>query len=257
MYSLMECFYSVQGEGSRMGVPSVFVRSALCNFTCAGFKVPYEDPITGEKKFGCDSYYSVDKSFKKEWDVITEYEELVERIDATIPDFGKNSLTKPDIVFTGGEPLIYWKDEVFQRTISHYVSRGHKITIETNGALDINFTREYQKEIMFSTSVKLSNSGELEHKRINIDNLTNIVEMSPKSYLKFVCSKASWEQDFKEIQEILKAIPVYMDVYLMPLGDTNETLQENAKFVMEKCIDNGFKYSDRIHIRIWNNQAGV
>lgn len=257
MYSLMECFYSCQGEGSRMGVPSVFVRSALCNFSCKGFGVQYEDPISGEKKYGCDSYYSVDKSFKKNWDVITEYEDLVDTIDKIIPDFGRNSLTKPDIVFTGGEPLIYWKDQVFQRTISHYISRGHRITIETNGALDIEFTREYQKQIMFSTSVKLSNSGEPEHKRINIDNLTNIVEMSPNSYLKFVCSKDSWEQDYKEIQSILKAIPVYMDVYLMPLGDTKETLETNAKFVMEKCIEKGYKYSDRIHIRIWDSLQGV
>ena len=257
MYNLMEVFYSIQGEGSRMGVPSVFVRSSLCNFTCAGFKVEYEDPKTGEKKYGCDSYYSVDPAFKKTWETITDFEVLVEKIDATIPNFGKGSLTKPDIVLTGGEPLIYWKDPVFQRTISHYISRGHKVTIETNGAMDINFTREYQKEIMFSASVKLSNSGELESKRINIDTLTKMFEQSPSSYLKFVVSKDTWEQDYKEIKQLLKDLPVYATVYLMPMGDTIKTLEKNAKFTIEKAMELGHMYSDRIHIRIWDNEPGV
>lgn len=257
MYTVMEVFYSGQGEGSRMGVPSVFVRSSLCNFTCAGFKVQYEDPITGDVKYGCDSYYSVDPSFKKNWDNVTNFETLVNRIDATIPDYGRRSLTKPDIVFTGGEPLIYWKDAVFQRTISHYISRGHRVTIETNGSLDIDFTREYQKEIMFSASVKLSNSGEPAHKRINIETLTKIFEFAPHSYLKFVVSENTWERDISEIKAILHDIPVYADVYLMPLGETMEEIGNTSKFVFEQAMELGFKYSDRIHIRVFDNLSGV
>lgn len=257
MYNIYETFYSLQGEGSRMGVPSVFVRSSLCNFTCAGFKVQYEDPITGEKKYGCDSYYSVDKAFKSTWETVTDFEELVDRIDTTIPDFGKRSMTKPDIVFTGGEPLIYWKDEVFQRTISHYISRGHRVTIETNGSLDIEFTREYQKQIMFSASVKLSNSGEPENKRINIETLTKIFEFAPHSYLKFVVSEDSWKRDEQEILNILKDLPVYADIYLMPLGETTDEINNTSKFVFEKAMELGFNYSDRIHIRVFDNLAGV
>lgn len=257
MINIQELFYSIQAEGKQMGVPSVFVRTGLCNFTCAGFKVPYMDPITHEEKFGCDSYYAVDKNFKNTWTPYLDYMDLVTDIDAVIPYFGKMSLTKPDIVLTGGEPLIFWKDEMYQRVISHYISRGHKVTIETNASLDIEFTRKYQEEIIFSASVKLSCSGEPEHKRFNIETLTKIAEYAPNSYLKFVTSVETWEQDIKEIKSLLSEIPVYMDIYLMPLGDTRETLEKNARFVIEKSMELGFKYSDRIHIRIWDNKQGV
>lgn len=258
MISIYEVFFSVQGEGVRTGVPSVFVRTGLCNFTCPGFKVEYTDPKDSSKiKYGCDSYYSVDVGFKREWDIYTDYLDLVERIDNTIPNFSKQNLTKPDIIFTGGEPLIYWKDEQYQRMLEHYISRGHKVTIETNAATDIKFTRKYQEKIQFSMSVKLSNSGEEKLKRINIDNLTNILENTTDSYFKFVINKDTWDKDFEEIKEILTNIPTYVErVYLMPLGDINETLESNAKFTIEKAMELGFMYSDRIHIRIWNNLEG-
>jgi len=35
-----ELFYSIQGEGRYMGVPSVFLRTLGCNFTCDGFGMP-------------------------------------------------------------------------------------------------------------------------------------------------------------------------------------------------------------------------
>ena len=35
-----ELFYSIQGEGRYMGVPSVFLRTFGCNFKCAGFGMP-------------------------------------------------------------------------------------------------------------------------------------------------------------------------------------------------------------------------
>ena len=76
MISIMETFFSCQGEGNRTGIPSVFVRTGLCNFQCPGFGVQYEDPKTGDKKYGCDSYYSVDKGFSKEWDYCESYMDI-------------------------------------------------------------------------------------------------------------------------------------------------------------------------------------
>jgi organic radical activating enzyme len=257
MLYIQEMFYSVQGEGSRIGIPSVFVRTGLCNFECKGFGVQYMDPKTNEINTGCDSYYAVNSGFKKKWTPYTNFMDLVDDISNCIPNYGKHSLTKPDIVFTGGEPLLYWNDEIYQRTLAYFVSRGHKVTIETNGSLPINFEREYQKKIMFSTSVKLAVSGEPKHKRFNLDTLTKIAEETKNSYFKFVVSKENWDNDIQEIQELLQDLPAYIDVYLMPLGDIQKTLEENAKFIVEKCMELGFNYSDRIHIRIWDNLAGV
>jgi organic radical activating enzyme len=253
----MEIFSSIQGEGERTGYPSIFVRTGLCNFTCPGFNVKYKDPKTGEEKVGCDSYYSVNPNFKKDWKQYIDYKDFVKDILSEIPDYGEFNLVKPDIVFTGGEPLIYWEDEVYQRTLAYFISRGHHVTIETNASMDINFTREYQKKIQFSQSVKLTNSGEPAHKRINLDTLTKIAENSPSSYLKFVIAKEDWESDKKEIMGILEEIPVYVSVWLMPLGDTRETMAVNQKFTAEKCIEHGFNYAHRVHITLFDNEAGV
>lgn len=257
MVQVMEMFYSIQGEGVRTGTPSIFVRTGLCNFRCPGFKVLYEDPKSGEKKYGCDSYYAVDPAFKKNWNAYSNYKDLVNDINACMPKLSIHSQTKPDIVLTGGEPLLYWNDEIYQRCIAYYISRGHKVTIETNAALDINFSREYQKQIIFSQSVKLSCSGEPEHKRFNIETLTKIAENAPKSYLKFVTSAETLEEDLKEIHILLDEIPVYVDVWLMALGDTKKTLHKNALTVAQRAMELGFNYSHRVHIELWNNLVGV
>lgn len=255
MVSITEYFYSVQGEGPRLS-PAVFIRSAMCNFTCKGFGGELEAP-NGEMIYGCDSIRSVSTKFKDKWKQYVTYDDLVSDVDEIIPTYSRHNILKPDIIWTGGEPLIFWKDEVMQRTLSHYMSQGHKITIETNAALDIDFTRKYQEDIMFSMSVKLSNSGEPEHKRINIENITKIVENCPSSYLKFVVSEKTWEQDWKEIQHILKELPVFVQVYLMPMADNKKDLDAGCRFVIEKCAELGFNYSDRAHIRAWDMMEAV
>jgi len=257
MIPVMEVFSSVQGEGSNAGNISIFIRLGGCNFSCAGFKVPYKDHNTGEEKFGCDSFYSVDTSFRSEWHMVDTFEEIVDMVDAVMPQYPKAVLTKPDIVITGGEPTLYWKNTEFQKLLAYYISRNHDVTIETNASKDLEFKREYQRKIKFSMSVKLSVSGEPEHKRINIDAITNIIENCPQSYLKFVVAKDNIDKTEQEIDNILKEIPVYGTVYLMPLGDIKSTLEYNAKAVMELVIRKGFKFSDRLHIRIWDNEPGV
>ncbi len=252
MLAIMEMFGpTIQGEGARAGNISFFIRFGGCNFSCKGFGVKYTDP-EGNEKFGCDSYYSVDQKFRKTWDLLN-YSEIVERMDNLI---NKSNLmgTKPDIIVTGGEPTMHWKNEEFQNFLIYYISRGHKITIETNGSLDIEFTKAYQREIVFSMSVKLAVSGEPEHKRININNLTNILENAPESYFKFVVNGETAESTGNEITSILKEIPWFASVYVMPLGETSEVIKKNALATAELAIKKGWKYSDRLHIRLWEDE---
>lgn len=258
MIPVMEVFGDcLQGEGDRAGHPSIFVRTALCNFSCKGFGVKYKTP-DGKEKMGCDSFYSVDKAFKKTWNYVEDWEELVDLIISKFPKLSKHNLMKPDIVFTGGEPLIYWNDIDYQKTLAYFISRGHHVTIETNSSIDIEFTKEYQKHIQFSMSAKLSSSEEPEHKRINIPNITKILENTKNSYLKFVISKKTFKNDIQEIVKILMDVPIYVDnIYLMPLGDTVKELEKNALFTYEKAVQYGFNYSDRLHIRMFDNKPGV
>lgn len=252
MLPIVEIFGpTIQGEGRRVGHPSYFIRFGGCNLRCQGFGCEYRTP-DGDVKLGCDTYYAVDPLFRKNWKIITDYYEIIEELHNL--GFDENKIDKPDIVITGGEPTIYWKNEEFQKLLIYLISRGIKVTIETNASIDIEFTKPYQKEIMFSMSVKLSNSGEPEYKRININNINNILENTNDSYFKFVVDKNT---DFSEIEDLLKQVPYYADVYLMPMGETREHIAENAEYVADLCIKHGFKYSPRLHIDIWGNKKGV
>jgi len=249
MIPLMECFSSIQGEGKRTGNISIFVRLGGCNFTCAGFGVEYQTP-DGKVKHGCDSWYSVDKAFKNTWELL-DYKDLINVINKLI---NKNHQVLPDIVFTGGEPTMYWKDKDFQKVLRYYSSRGHHITIETNASIDIEITEQYQRDIAFSMSVKLAASGEKQHRRFNVDNISNIISKTKDSYLKFVVRD---QNDIEEIKELLDMLPDLADIYLMPLGETKATLENTRMFVVEAAIENGWKYSERIHILIWDDKIGV
>jgi organic radical activating enzyme len=244
---------TIQGEGKLVGNPSVFIRFGKCNFKCEGFAVAYETP-SGIKKCACDTYYAVDPEFKDTWTKYKSYEEIVKEVDKLISIYPYNY--KIDIVITGGEPLLYWNKEEFQKLLKHYIEEGHKVTIETNASLNLNIEKEYQKKILFSMSVKLSNSLEPIKKRININTLTSVLTNTKESYLKFVIGKDFLNDAKKEINEILSAIPK-CDVYLMPLGDTAEELNKNSEDVINMAIENGFKYCDRLHIRVWDNKRGV
>lgn len=105
-------------------------------------------------------------------------------------------------------------------------------------------------------SVKLSNSLEPLKKRVNKSTLTKILKNTKESYLKFVIGNDFLENAIVEIEDILKNIP-QCEVYLMPLGDSSETIDINSEKVVNLAIKYGFKYSDRLHIRIWNNKRGV
>ena len=251
---MVEMFYSLQGEVS--GAPSIFVRSALCCFQCRGFGCKVIAP-DGAEVIGCDTVKSTSTKFKSLWTYYEDYMSLVKDIQKLRnPNMIKHNRFE-EIVWTGGEPLLWWNTEIMQNTLAYFVSRGHKITIETNASLDIEFFREYQKQFQFSMSVKLEHSGEPKEKRINIETITKIIENCPSSYLKFVINPETWDSDVLEIREILDAVPYYITVYLMPLGGNRKQLEENTRFVFEKAAQCGFNYCDRYHIRSYDTKEAV
>lgn len=244
---------TIQGEGKRVGNPSIFIRFGKCNFKCEGFAVEYETP-SGIKKCACDSYFAVDTEFKDTWTKYKSYEEIVKEVDNLLSKYPNNY--KIDIVITGGEPLLYWNKIEFQRLIKHYINDGHHVTIETNASLNLNFEENYQKELLFSMSVKLSNSLEPLKKRVNKETLRKILTNTKESYLKFVIGKDFLQDSKQEIISILEDIPK-CDVYLMPMGDTADEINKNCEAVINMAIENGYKFCDRLHIRVWDNKRGV
>lgn len=240
---------TIQGEGKKIGTPSVFVRFGKCNMQCAGFEVEYETP-SGIKKCSCDSYYASDIAFRDQWQKYETSKPLIEELNKILPSY------KIDIVLTGGEPLLYWDDVEFQKFLYYYIEKDYHITIETNGSLDIRLDKPWQKKILFSLSVKLSNSGEPLSKRVNTKSLTNIINFCDDCYLKFVIDIDSIKSASNEIDLIIKEIPK-CEVYLMPMGDTAKAIDKNSLSVINLAIEKGYKYSDRLHIRVWDNKRGV
>ncbi len=245
---------TIQGEGKFIGTSSIFIRFSRCNMRCEGFNVTYKTP-KGQIKKSCDTYYAVDTVFKKQWKKMSS-EEIIDEVSKLMPDY------KADIVISGGEPLLNWEKEEFQKILKHYVKNDHRVTIETNASIDINFEKEYQKKLIFSMSVKLSNSLESLKKRVNINSLEKILQNTKESYFKFVINKSSIIETEKEIKEILKKLNSInnvpkAEVFLMPRGESNEEIENNSQATINMAIKNGFKYSDRLHIRIWDNKRGV
>lgn len=240
MIPVSEMFYTLQGEGAYVGYPAIFVRVGGCNLSCAGF---------GPN--GCDSNFSVDaKKYRRKWKTYTT-QELIEEVSKLIPNYPE-SKSKPIIVLTGGEPTIYI--EQLKDLVTYFISRDFKVQFETNATQMIAFDKyPTLKQASFAMSVKLSVSGEPEHKRVNIEAINNILANAEISFFKFVCANV---EDVTEAATLLKEIPQYATVYIMPLGETKLELEQNSQVIFEEVMKYGFSFSDRLHIRIYNDERG-
>ena len=281
---IAELFYSIQGEGRYMGVPSVFLRTFGCNFTCDGFgradrgrsTNPFErDIVAGDiKKFskyedlplvstGCDSYASWDPRFKDLSPMLTT-DAIAERIMQILP---YNKWKDEHLVITGGEPLLGWQRSYID-LLDHPDMRSLKeITFETNGTQKL--TDEFKTWIhrywhhnkgfntfTFSVSAKLPCSGEAWEDAIRPEIVKEYDEYG-YVYLKFVIAT---EED---CTDALKAIKEYRDagfegpVYLMPVGGVESVYTLNNRRVAELAMKHGLRYSDILQVPLFKNEWGT
>jgi organic radical activating enzyme len=249
MIYLVETFYSIQGEGKFIGSPSIFVRLGGCNLSCKGFGVKNTSPIDNSTIIGCDSIRAVNrKHYSHLWEPIEDTSALIEKINYHQKDLP----FRPDIIFTGGEPLIYFENKILLDTISHFHKKGHRITFETNATIEINFKKyPIYKEVIFAMSVKLNNSKEEKSNRFNKNAINNILNYTNSSFFKFVLNKN--DIITSEINEILKYFN-NVSVYCMPMSGSKTDLEANSQEIVQFCLKHGYIYSDRLHIRLWDNE---
>jgi organic radical activating enzyme len=279
-----ELFYSVQGEGRFMGVPSVFLRTFGCNFTCQGFGMPRgelskEADKVAERAIefteykglplvstGCDSYASWHPAFK-DLSPMIEVDGLVNSIVDLLPN---KEWQDEHLVITGGEPLLGWQ-KAYPDLLSHpKMSKLKEITFETNGTMRLtsafkDFLTEWQRpalgenkwrEITFSVSAKLPASGEPWKDAIKPKVVVDY-ENYGYAYLKFVVAT---EQD---IEDALKATQEYRaagfqgPVYLMPVGGVESVYSLNNKAVALAAMKHGLRYSDRLQVPLFKNEWGT
>jgi len=225
---LSEIFYSIQGEGSLIGVPSVFVRATGCNLRCVW----------------CDTPYTSWQPEGEDWTL----DAIMERVI---------SYSASHVVVTGGEPMI--SPEIFQLT-SSLREAGMHITIETAGTV---FHPVACDLMSISPKLKTSTPTEREggrwtaqHDRLRYQPAVLQRLMSEYSYqLKFVVAAQSDLDEIRTIQAEVGASP--NNVILMPEGIDRDTLQERGLWIAEICKREGFRFSPRLHVDLWGARRGV
>lgn len=226
---IAEIFYSIQGEGSLAGVPSVFIRTSGCNLRCTWCDTPYT------------SWQPEGRDFS------------VEQILEQVAGFS----SAQHVVVTGGEPMIAPEIVALTRQLRN---AGRHITVETAGTIYTPVACD-----LMSISPKLSNStprdreggrwaAQHERLRYQPDILRQLI--ANYSYqLKFVVQRV---EDLQEIRLMVEALAVApQNVMLMPEGTTREVVQERGRWIAETCKSTGYRYSPRLHVDLWGDRRGV
>jgi len=277
---ISELFYSIQGEGRYMGVPSVFLRTFGCNFKCAGFgmnrgELSQEVEAIAERvaefktyeelplvSTGCDSYASWDPRFK-DLSPVLESNAIVHRIMEILPH---RRWEDEHLVITGGEPLLGWQ-RAYPDLLSHdSMNRLKEITFETNGTQKLTpefkhylgeWTAEHwNREITFSVSAKLSCSGESRDEAIQPEVVCEYEQVGT-TYLKLVVATEA------DVEEALWTVQAYRQagfkghVYLMPIGGVEGVYTLNNRRVAELAMKHGLRYSDRLQVPLFKNEWGT
>lgn len=284
---ISELFYSAQGEGRFVGVPSVFLRTFGCNFQCAGFglgkgeKTKEVEPIAQNvgiyKTFeelplvstGCDSYASWHPAFKH-LSPTYDNQEVVQRLLALTPNQHWQQRNGNDVhlVITGGEPLLGWQREYADLLSQPGMEDLRNITFETNGTQPlyqelIDYFYQWKNErsgrswetVTFSVSPKLSASGERWEDAVKPDVVKSYNWLG-FTYLKFVV------ESLEHFDEVDQAVSEYRyagftgPVYVMPVGGVVSVYDGNRINVADEALKRGYNYSPRLHVDIWGNGWG-
>ena len=274
-----ELFYSLQGEGRFVGVPSVFLRTYGCNFTCAGFGCKPGEKSTGAdevakvvdqyKDFlslplvetGCDSYASWHPAFKHLSPNQTT-EELVDNMLKLTPNNRWVQANGNDVhlVITGGEPLLGWQRAYEELLSNPKMADLKNLTFETNGTqkLHDDFAHclsHWNGQTTFSVSAKLSASGEKWEDAICPDIVCSYQNYG-HTYLKFVVETDEHIEDARRATKEFRAAGFKGQIFLMPQGGVVKPYEANKVRIADICCAEGWNYSPRLHVDLWGNGWG-
>ena len=226
---IAEIFYSLQGEGRLLGMPSVFIRTSGCNLRCVW----------------CDTPYTSWRPEGRGWNVKAILREV-------------HKYPAHHVVVTGGEPLLAPEIEELAKELKR---EGAHITIETAATIFKRVACD-----LISMSPKLAHStpwkrekGKFakmhEERRLNFGVLRKFLE-GYDYQLKFVVER---RQDFTEIRDLLDQL-VGVDrarVLVMAQGKTSEEVRRKAKWIVELCKEHGYGFTPRLHIDLFGNRRGT
>ncbi len=221
---IAELFYSIQGEGALVGVPSIFIRTSGCNLRCSW----------------CDTPYT---SWQPEGTELS-LDQILDEVRAHPARY---------VVVTGGEPMI--APDILPLT-ERLRSAGLHITMETAGTVFQPVACD-----LMSISPKLSNSTPegrwaAQHDRLRIQPAVLRDLTSRYDYqLKFVVAR---REDLDEVRDLVETLAAPRErVILMPEGTDAARLHQRGVWLAEICKEEGYRFSPRLHVDLWGNQRGV
>jgi organic radical activating enzyme len=282
-----QTFYSIQGEGVRTGVLSVWLRLFGCPLRCPGFSQPNpKDPSTYLKpldfnpkliqnlnefpvmEYGCDTLYAIDPKFKhlrRTMEIGEVYSEIVDYL----PD---NKFYHPktgntiDLCITGGEPLLQQQGiaDLLDMVVDN-VSYVPAIQFETNLLRSVeeplhNSIVGNNLDVYFNISPKLySVSGEKYD--WSADNLLSMDEIASTS-LKIVINETdkAWKELDEKLEKLHKECGNWLPpVYIMPVGSTRkqQTDERVLENITRRAISEGYNISGRLHCLLLGNDINA
>jgi len=157
---LNEIFFSIQGEGTRAGMPCTFVRLHGCGLRCSY----------------CDTPYALDHRVGGEW---TSFDDIRERIRSHPTRF---------VEFTGGEPL---EQPEVHALMAELLDEGYTVAVETGGHIDISAC---DPRVVRIVDLKTPDSGMVKRNRME-----NIEALTRNDEVKFVCGSIADYEWAREI----------------------------------------------------------
>ncbi len=240
-----EIFHTIQGEGASVGIPAIFIRASRCNLHCVWCDTDHTWNFEGTP-------------WPHEKDALPGYRKHVKSevaCEVAPAEAARRILEFPchRTVITGGEPLLQEAGFLETMALVRQADPGHQFEVETNG------TRVPSPDFQaaadqFNVSPKLANSG-MDAKLRLVPAALEFFGKSPKAWFKFVVAVPA---DLEEIEDLLTTWKIPRErVLLMPEGRTAEELDRTGPWLAEVCRDRGFRFCDRLHIRLWGDRRGV
>lgn len=217
---ITEIFKSIQGEGTRAGLPCVFVRLTGCNLRCTW----------------CDTAYAFHGGNKMTLDeVVVRARELAGLVATRIPL----------VEITGGEPLLQRETP---ELASRLLAEGFTVMIETSGE---RFVGILPPEVIKIVDVKCPDSGEP-----GTFDITNLDAIGKNDEIKFVISTRrdyEFARDFTREHQLAEHVAevLFSPVFPDPEGKWQGL---NARDLSEWILDDGLpvRLGLQLHKFIWD-----
>ena len=221
---LGEIYTCLQGEGKYIGIPHILIRVSGCRLRCQ-----FSDSF-------CDTPYASWKPEKGKYTLMD------------VVNFYKSNPQIKHTMITGGGPTIH--GELLQELCMIGDRYNHLVTIETEGSEFVQ-----TKAHCISLSPKLSNSTPRPGTWMDYAN-REVTEKDRQQHEKWRCNYDAMKKLIME-HEDYQLKPVISNVWLMPEGLTPEQLSDRRTWLMELCEQEGYNFTDRLHIIAYGDKRGV